>query len=92
MTDETKRAIAEAERVKGYNSKLGRFARSLLALAAERQADTVRLEFAFSVANCADSFCHFVNEYHPTKQTSQRRATDEEWRAAIDAAIAKRKQ
>lgn len=50
-----------------------------------------RLEFSISVANEQDMFCDFVNLYCHPRQTSQRRGTDAEWRAAIDAARAKEK-
>lgn len=58
---------------------------------AELDPDKERFEFILSVLNEWDAFDEFVNAYHPTRRTTQRRAEDSEWRKTIDAARQKGK-
>lgn len=56
------------------------------ALIAELESDKDRFDFILSVLNEWEAFDEFVNAYHPTRRTTQRRAEDSEWRKTIDAA------
>lgn len=58
----------------------------LLAEVEELRRDKERLEFAISTLNEMQMFGDWCEQWHPTLCTSEERATDKRWRAAIDAA------